>query len=54
MPGVLSVRVEGRQARVLVSCQVDAVVRRAHGMGATSVQIANATLREVFLDRAAP
>lgn len=54
MPGVFSVRIAGRQAQVLVSANVDAVVQRAQELGATSVQIANATLRDVFLDRAAP
>jgi len=52
MPGVLRARIHGRQAQVLVSDNVDAVVRRAHSLGATSVQIASASLREVFLDRA--
>ena len=52
MPGVLRARICGRQAQVLVSDNVDAVVRRAHSLGATSVQIASASLREVFLDRA--
>jgi ABC-2 type transport system ATP-binding protein len=51
MPGVRSARVDGRQASVLVSENVDAIVQRAHSLGATSVQIANVTLREVFLDR---
>ena len=53
MPGVLRARVQGRQAQVLVSDNADAVVQRAHHLGATSVQIASVTLREVFLDRAA-
>lgn len=52
MPGVLGVRVAGRQAQILASGNADAIVRRAHSLGATSVQISNATLREVFLDRA--
>jgi len=52
MPGVLRARVQGRQAQVLVSDNVDAVVKRAHSLGATSVQVASVTLREVFLDRA--
>jgi ABC-2 type transport system ATP-binding protein len=54
MPGVRNARVSGRQAFVLVSENVDAVVERAHQLGATSVQIAPVTLREVFLDRVLP
>jgi len=53
MPGVLRARVQGRQAQILVSANVDAVVKRAHSLGATSVQVSTASLREVFLDRAA-
>ena len=51
MPGVVSSRVRGRHASVLVSDNVDAVAERARELGATSVQVAHASLREVFLDR---
>jgi ABC-2 type transport system ATP-binding protein len=51
MPGVRSARVSGRQVSVLVSDNVDAVVRRAHELGALSVNVTGVTLREVFLER---
>jgi ABC-2 type transport system ATP-binding protein len=53
MPGVCSSTVRGRHARVLVSAHVDAVVARARKLGATSVQVDNVRLRDVFLDRVA-
>lgn len=54
MPGVRSAKVAGRHASVLVSDNADAVVRRAQELGATSVQVANVSLREVFLERVTP
>jgi ABC-2 type transport system ATP-binding protein len=53
MPGVRSARVDGRQISVLVTDNVDAVVRRAHELGATSVNVNAVSLREVFLERVA-
>jgi ABC-2 type transport system ATP-binding protein len=51
MPGVHSAKVDGRQVAVMVTENVDAVVKRAHDLGATSVNVNGVTLREVFLDR---
>lgn len=51
MPGVRRARTNGRQVAVLVTENVDAVVARARTLGATSVQVAGVSLREVFLDR---
>jgi ABC-2 type transport system ATP-binding protein len=50
MPGVRSARVSGRQVAVLATSNVDAVVRRAHELGATSVDVAPVSLRELFLE----
>lgn len=50
MPGVRSTKVSGRQVSVLVTSNVDAVVRRAHELGATSVDVAAVSLRELFLE----
>jgi ABC-2 type transport system ATP-binding protein len=51
MPGVRSAKVSGRQVSVLVTANVDAVVERARALGATSVDVENVSLREVFLER---
>jgi ABC-2 type transport system ATP-binding protein len=51
MPGVLSARARGRQVALLVNDNVDQVSQRARALGATSVQVASVSLREVFLDR---
>jgi ABC-2 type transport system ATP-binding protein len=50
MPGVRSTKVSGRQIAMLVTSNVDAVVRRAHELGATSVDVAAVSLRELFLE----
>jgi ABC-2 type transport system ATP-binding protein len=54
MPGVDRVRVDGRQVVVTTSAGTDAVVARAHSLGASSVQVAPLSLRELFLDRVTP
>jgi len=54
MPGVERVRVDGRQVVVTTSAGTDAVVARAHSLGALSVTVTPLTLRELFLDRVAP
>lgn len=54
MPGVYAVHASGRQLAVHVSANVEAVVQRARDLGATSVQVSNPSLREIFLERVAP
>jgi ABC-2 type transport system ATP-binding protein len=51
MPGVRRVQVHGRQVTVMASANAEAVVQRARSLGATSVQVASVTLREVFLEQ---
>ena len=53
MPGVRRVRVDGRQVTVIASDNSDAVVARARSLGATTVQVAPVSLREVFLEQVA-
>jgi ABC-2 type transport system ATP-binding protein len=53
MPGVRSARIDGKQVSVLVTDNVDAVVRRVHELGALSVNVHGVTLRDVFLERVA-
>jgi ABC-2 type transport system ATP-binding protein len=51
LPGVERVRTSGRQVVVLASSNADAVAQRAQSLGASSVEVAAVTLREVFLDK---
>lgn len=48
--GIERVHTDGRQVTVLASRNADAVVERAYGLGAVSVDVAPVTLREVFLE----
>jgi ABC-2 type transport system ATP-binding protein len=47
-----SIRTTGRQVRILAKCNVDAIIERAYGAGAVSVETSAVSLREVFLDQA--
>ncbi|HYZ86390.1 MAG TPA: ABC transporter ATP-binding protein [Bryobacteraceae bacterium] len=51
IPGVEHSRTNGRQVIALVKGDADRVARHAKQLGAVSIDIAPATLREVFLDR---
>ena len=48
--GIERVHTDGRQVTVLASRNADAVVERAYGLAAVSVDVAPVTLREVFLE----
>lgn len=48
--GVASVRTEGRQMTVVASRHAEAVVERAHALGAVSVDTSPVSLRELFLE----
>jgi ABC-2 type transport system ATP-binding protein len=48
--GIERVRTDGRQMTVLTSRNADAVVERAYGLAAVSVEVAPVSLREVFLE----
>lgn len=48
-PGVEHVAIAGRQCTLLASDNVDDLVARAYGTGATAVEIRPVSLREVFL-----
>src|SRR2546427_3706265 len=48
--GIERVHTDGRQVTVLASRNADAVVERAYGLSAVSVDVAPVTLREVFLE----
>jgi ABC-2 type transport system ATP-binding protein len=48
--GIERVRTDGRQMTVLASRNADAVVERAYGLAAVSVEVAPVSLREVFLE----
>jgi ABC-2 type transport system ATP-binding protein len=48
--GIERVRTDGRQMTVLTSRNADAVVERAYGLAAVSVDVAPVSLREVFLE----
>ena len=48
--GVRSVQTHGRQIAVLASQNADAIVERAYGLGAVSVETTPVGLRELFLD----
>jgi hypothetical protein len=44
------VRASGRQITIMARRNVDAVVERAYGAGAASVESSAVSLRELFLD----
>ena len=48
-----SIRTNGRQITILAKRNVDAMIERAYGAGAVSVESSAVSLREVFLDQAA-
>src|SRR5262249_8721758 len=47
-----SIRSTGRQVTILARRNVDAMIERAYGAGAVSVEASAVSLREVFLDQA--
>jgi ABC-2 type transport system ATP-binding protein len=47
-----SIRTSGRQITILAKRNVDAMIERAYGAGAVSVEASAVSLREVFLDAA--
>ena len=47
--GIEHVRTDGRQMTLLARHNADAVVERAHDLGAVSVDVVPVSLREVFL-----
>ena len=49
--GVESVRARGQRLSVLTSANADAVVERARGLSASSIQVAPVGLREIFLEK---
>lgn len=49
--GVERVQINGPQLTLLTSCNPDAVVERARGLAALSVQVTPLSLREIFLDK---
>jgi ABC-2 type transport system ATP-binding protein len=48
---VESVRTRGQRLSVLASANADAVVERARGLAASSIQVAPVGLREIFLEK---
>jgi ABC-2 type transport system ATP-binding protein len=48
-----SIRTTGRQVTILARRNADAMIERAYGAGAVSVEASAVSLREVFLDQAA-
>ncbi|MGH9612325.1 MAG: ABC transporter ATP-binding protein [Bryobacteraceae bacterium] len=50
MQGIERIETSGRQVVVLASHNADAIVERARGLAAVSVEVAPISLREVFLD----
>ena len=48
--GVRSVQTNGRQITVMASRNADAIVERAYGLGAVSVETTAVGLRKLFLD----
>jgi len=50
LAGVESIRTSGRQMRVFVSRNVEAVVERARDLHASSVEVTSVGLREIFLE----
>jgi ABC-2 type transport system ATP-binding protein len=51
--GIGSVRTNGRQITIMASRNADAIVERAYGLGAVSVETTAVSLREVFLESVA-
>jgi ABC-2 type transport system ATP-binding protein len=48
-----SVRTNGRQITIVARANADAIIERAYGIGAVSVESSGVSLREVFLDSVA-
>ncbi len=48
--GIGSVRTSGRQITIMARGNADAIIERAYGIGAVSVESSAVSLREVFLD----